>query len=184
MPIVAGWTFPVGTFGIFVTPHAVELVTVVGTVIARFREVSTIMSDYTKAFAVVVLSVLGIWGCAQGPTASASLEKIKQLEQKITRLEDDFRAATAARDQFRKKLTEAERLVADLRAEVEALRPVVAERDELRNQLKVRTAERDQVTQQFESFRKSLKELVGQMESATKPQPGVTTVSNAKNSNR
>jgi uncharacterized coiled-coil DUF342 family protein len=142
------------------------------------------MSDYTKALAVVVLSVLGIWGCAQGPTASASLEKIKHLEQKVSRLEEDFRAATAARDQFRKKLAEAEALVRDLRAEVETLRPVVAERDTLRNQLKQRTAERDQVTQQFEGFRKSLKDLLGQMEATNKPQPNVTTVSSVNSPSR
>lgn len=138
------------------------------------------MSDYTKAFAVVILSALGIWGCAQGPAGGASVEKLKQLELKVARLEDDFRAATAARDQFRKKLAESEALVAELRTEVETLRPVLAERDELRNQLKLRTAERDQVTQQFEGFRKSLKELLGQMDAATKGQPNVTTVSNTK----
>ncbi len=137
------------------------------------------MSDYTKAFAVVVLSALGIWGCAQGPTGSASIEKLKQLELKVARLEDDFRAATAARDQFRKKLAESEAQAAELRAEVETLRPVVAERDELRQQLRQRTAERDQVTQQFEGFRKSLRDLLGQMDAAAKAQPNVTTVSSA-----
>ncbi|MCX7701022.1 MAG: hypothetical protein N2039_09105 [Gemmataceae bacterium] len=141
------------------------------------------MSDYTKAFAVVILSALGIWGCAQGPAGGASVEKLKQLELKIARLEDDFRAATAARDQFRKKLAESEALAAELRTEVETLRPVLAERDELRNQLRLRTAERDQVTQQFEGFRKSLKELLGQMDAAAKVQPNVTTVSNAKSPN-
>lgn len=141
------------------------------------------MSDYTKAFAVVILSALGIWGCAQGPAGGASVEKLKQLELKIARLEDDFRAATAARDQFRKKLAESEALVAELRTEVETLRPVLAERDELRHQLRLRTAERDQVTQQFEGFRKSLKELLGQMDAAAKVQPNVTTVSNSKSPN-
>jgi hypothetical protein len=43
---------------------------------------------------------------------------------------------------------------------------VVKERDDLRVQLKVRTTERDQVSNQYEQFRKSLRDLVGQAESA------------------
>jgi chromosome segregation ATPase len=140
------------------------------------------MTYYQKALAVLVVAVLGIWGCAQGPAGGATAEKVRNLEAKMTRLEDDFRAATAARDQFRKKLADAEAMCAQLREEVAALRPVVKERDELQVQLKARTTERDNLTQQFDGFRKSLKDLIGQTEAAlSRPAaPSTTTVSKSK----
>jgi|HubBroStandDraft_4_1064222.scaffolds.fasta_scaffold896190_1 chromosome segregation ATPase len=143
------------------------------------------MTNYQKALAVLVVSALGIWGCAQGPAGGATAEKIKNLEGKVNRLEDDFRAATVARDQFRKKLSEAEAAATALRQEVEALQPVIKERDDLRVQLKSRSVELETVTQQFDGFRKNLKDLLGKTEAAlTKPAtPNVTTVSKSKNSN-
>lgn len=130
------------------------------------------MSSHQKALAVLVVAVLGIWGCAQGPAGGSSAEKIRNLEAKVNRLEDDFKAATAARDQFRKKLGETEAAVAELRQQ----------RDELQTQLKSRTTERDTLTQQFDAFRKSLKDLIGQTESALgKPAaPPATTVTQTK----
>ena len=122
------------------------------------------MSHYQKALAVLVVALLGIWGCAQGPAGGASAEKVRNLEAKVTRLEDDFRAATAARDQFRKKLADSEAVSAELQV-----------------QLQARTSERDTLTTQFDSFRKNLKELLGQTEAAlAKPAPPATTVSQSK----
>jgi chromosome segregation ATPase len=140
------------------------------------------MTNYQKALAVLVVGALGIWGCAQGPAGGATAEKIRNLESKVTRLEDDFRAATVARDQFRKKLTDTETAAADLRQQVEALLPVVKERDDLRTQLKSRSTELESVTQQFDGFRRNLKDLLGKTEAAlSKPAtPNVTTVSKSK----
>jgi septal ring factor EnvC (AmiA/AmiB activator) len=130
------------------------------------------MSSYQKALAVLVVAVMGIWGCAQGPAGGASAEKVRNLESKVNRLEEDFRASTTARDQFRKKLAETEVAVAEVRQE----------RDEFAAQLRARTSERDTMAVQFESFRKNLKELLGQTEAAL-AQPGVvpaTTASKTK----
>jgi septal ring factor EnvC (AmiA/AmiB activator) len=139
------------------------------------------MNHLQKGLLILLLVMLGIWGCAQGSSGAASAEKIKLLEQKVSRLEEDFRAAAAARDQLRKKLADAEQVTAQLKDEVEALRPVVKERDDLRVQLKARTQERDAVTTQFDGVRKSLREILGQMDAATKSNtPPVTTVSQVK----
>jgi chromosome segregation ATPase len=140
------------------------------------------MTNYQKALAVLVVAALGIWGCAQGPAGGATAEKIKNLEGKVSRLEDDFRAATTARDQFRKKLADTEAMAADLRQQIEALQPVIKERDDLRVQLKTRSNELETVTQQFDGFRKNLKDLLGRTEAAlSKPAtPNVTTVSKTK----
>ncbi len=138
------------------------------------------MTQVQRALIVLLVATLGIWGCAQGPGASA--EKVKALEGKVARLEEDFRAAAAARDQFRKKLNENEQATAQLRQEFDVLQK---DRDQLRAQLKTRTAERDSVAGQFDVFRKSLKDLIGQTEAAmSKPSaPPITTVSQPKGPN-
>jgi septal ring factor EnvC (AmiA/AmiB activator) len=115
------------------------------------------MNRVSHALAVLFVALFGVWGCAQGPSAAAQAERIKALEAKINRLETDFRAAAVARDQVRQQLAQAEE-------HLQRLQIVVKERDELKIQVKLRTSERDQVSTQFESFRKSLKELVGQAE--------------------
>jgi uncharacterized coiled-coil DUF342 family protein len=117
------------------------------------------MNRATRAAAVLFVSLLGLWGCAQGPNATAQAERIKSLEAKTARLEADFRTAAAARDQLRQQLTDSEEHVQKLQA-------VVKERDEVRVQLKLRTGERDQVAAQYDTFRKSIKELIGQADAA------------------
>ncbi|HEV3146506.1 MAG TPA: hypothetical protein VGZ47_21645 [Gemmataceae bacterium] len=128
------------------------------------------MSNYQKLIALGVVVIVGIWGCSE--SSSGSAEKIKALESKVNRLEEEFRSASAARDQFRKKLAEVEQQQALLKQE----------RDELRADLKTRTTERDAITGQFDQFRKNLKDLIGQTEAAlAKPgTPPVTTVGNPK----
>lgn len=142
------------------------------------------MSQYQKILAVLAVVMVGIWGCAQGPAGGASAEKVKALENKVARLEEDFRAATAARDQFRKKLADTEAVAAQLRQEVDSLTPVVKERDDLQALLKVRTTERDQLTNQFDGFRKSLKDLLGATEATlNKGNVPANTVSKPKGPN-
>ncbi len=100
----------------------------------------------------------------------------------MARLEEDFRRAAAARDQFRKKLNENEQATTQLRQEFDVLQK---DRDQLRAQLKTRTAERDSVAGQFDVFRKSLKDLIGQTEAALAkpPAPPIITVSQPKGPN-
>jgi septal ring factor EnvC (AmiA/AmiB activator) len=118
----------------------------------------------------------GIWGCAQGPAnGSASSERLRALEAKIAKLEDDFRAAVAVREQLRKKLVAADTDRDQLNKKLEV---VVKEREDLRQQLTTRTAERDQLQGQFDQFRKGIKTLLGQVEPQTNVPP-VTAVSDA-----
>ena len=126
------------------------------------------MSNYQKVIGVGVVLIIGIWGCSESPSRSA--EKIKTLEAKVNRLEEDFRSASATRDQFRKKLAEMEQEQAQLKQE----------RDELQLTLKMRTTERDSITVQFDQFRTNLKELIGKTEAAlAKPEkPIIITVGN------
>ena len=109
----------------------------------------------SHAIALLFVAMIGLWGCSRGPSAAALAERIKLLEAKCSRLESDVRAASAARDQLRSQLTQSEDNVAKLQLDAK-------ERDELKVQLKIKLAERDQVIAQFDAFRKSLRDLVSQ----------------------
>jgi SMC interacting uncharacterized protein involved in chromosome segregation len=125
------------------------------------------MSGANKALAILVVAVMGLWGCTQGPTNGAgNVERMRALEGKCAKMEDDCRALAAARDQLKKKLTAVEDERNQLRQEVEQKQVVIKERDDLRQQLDSRTRERDTFQQQFEQLLKSLRSLVGQADSA------------------
>jgi septal ring factor EnvC (AmiA/AmiB activator) len=123
------------------------------------------MSRAQKALSVLVVACLGLWGCAEGAAnGHANAERIRALETKIAKLEDDFRAVVVVREQLRKQLTAVEQERARLGQQVEELQAVVKERDQLRQQLAARTNERDALQSQFDLFRKGIKTLLGQSE--------------------
>ena len=64
------------------------------------------MSLGKKFLIILVAGSLGIWGCAQNQSANA--ERLRALENKIARLEEDFKASVAVREQLRKRLTAVE----------------------------------------------------------------------------
>lgn len=120
-------------------------------------------------FAIVVL--FGAYGCAKGPADGT--EKSTSPAAKAQRLEEDLRAAATARDQFRQKLLAAEDRQAQLQKQFDQ------ERETLKAEVKSRLTERDSIATQYDGFRKSLKELIGQAEGAlgtpslaTQPQVG------------
>jgi chromosome segregation ATPase len=110
------------------------------------------MSRANKALVVLVVATLGLWGCAQGP-GCGSADKIQSLEDKVSKLEDDCKAVTSARDGVKKKLAALEE-------------EFVKKQQELDQQIAARTAERDSVQTQFEQFRKNLRTLLGQADAA------------------
>jgi hypothetical protein len=119
--------------------------------------------------------LFGLWGCSRTPSADGgSADKLKAVEAKLARLEDDFRAAASARDQLTKKLIAAEEARTALLREAKA-------KDEL---VHARTAERDQVAGQFKALKDGLKELLAKAEGDPKPDGSPATsiipVSNSK----
>jgi septal ring factor EnvC (AmiA/AmiB activator) len=122
------------------------------------------MNPGTRALIVLVVASLGAWGCAQGPAnGPTSAERIRALENKISRLEDDFRTAVVVRDQLKKKVSTLEE---EKVQQIDRLQAVVKERDDLKQQLASRTNERDNLQVQFDQFRKGIKTLLGQAEVA------------------
>jgi chromosome segregation ATPase len=120
---------------------------------------------------------LGLWGCGQQNGAFAA--KVRELEARHAKLEDDYRNISTANDQGRKKLAQAElRLkealgrVDELTKQVEDLQVVVLERDQLKKQLAARTGERDAIQTQFLQFSRELQDLAGRVETAAAASPG------------
>lgn len=117
------------------------------------------MSRSHQALGILIVALFGLWGCSRAPSDGTSAEKLKTVETKLARLEDDFRAAASARDQLTKKLIAAEE------ARTAALRDIKA-KDEL---LQSRTAERDHVATQLKILKDGLKELLAKTEGEPKP---------------
>jgi hypothetical protein len=122
------------------------------------------MSQGTKLLLLLVIGCLGLWGCAQGPANGSASERMRALETKLARLEDDFKASVSSREQLRKKLNTAEAERVQLAQKVEQLLIVVKERDDLRRQIVVRTTERDSAQAQLQHLRNGIKTLLGQVE--------------------
>lgn len=135
------------------------------------------MKHAGTAFLIVMLfSTLGLWGCAQQKNGSYA-SRLRDLEVRYGKLEDEHRAVAALSDRHHRRLVQLEK---DLIAQGEELKLVVAERDELKNlitvrtkeredaraQLKSRTQERDQVTGDLQQFHRDLQTLLGRMETA------------------
>lgn len=141
------------------------------------------MSRTQKAIGVLLVTLFGLWGCTRASSVdSVQAEKLKALEAKLARLEDEFRAVASARDQLSKKLMAAEQARTELLAEIAATN----EQLRLRTQeLQTRTQERDQVTDQYKAFRDQLRELLargdeGKMSPNPSSAPPVIPTSNPK----
>ena len=123
------------------------------------------MSRAQRALSVLVVACFGLWGCAQGAAnGHANTERIRGLESKIGKLEEDVRAVVAVREQLRKQLTTAERERTQLSERVESLQALAKERDQLRQELASRTGERDGLQNQLDQLRTGIKTLLGQAE--------------------
>lgn len=133
-----------------------------------------------QAVGVLIVSLLGLWGCsrpASDPSVSAaSTDKLKTLEKKLNLLEDDFRAAASARDQFQKKLTAASEAQKAMQDQMDRLAIDLKAKDEL---IAKRTAERDQLENKYAAFRKDLKDLLAKIEETSPSVPLIPT-SNSK----
>ena len=118
-----------------------------------------------KIFGFLFVTLVGVFGCAKAPTTSASGSTVSAA--RIDQLEEDYRRAIAARDQFRQKLSAAEELASKTKKELEQqLEQTRAERETLKAEVKTRTGERDAVQGQYENFRKTLRDMLGSADTA------------------
>ncbi len=144
------------------------------------------MTGTWKATIILLVAALGLWGCARTSTPqwSAHSERIRALEAKCVKMEDDYRGVVATRDQMRKHLAslEAENIRLDklrqqLVREVEQAKSVLQERDQLRRTVEARTSERDALHTRCERLKKGLQSLIGQDDAMVPASPATSPVS-------
>lgn len=121
------------------------------------------MTHSHKVLGFLFVTMLGLYGCARGP--GGNNEKAA-LEAKVQRLEEDFRAAAAARDSFRTRLIAAEE---KLTQTTKSLENATASASKDRKDRDAARAERDTLQTQYDGFRKNIKELLGSAEAALNP---------------
>ncbi|MCC6417888.1 MAG: hypothetical protein IT429_06515 [Gemmataceae bacterium] len=122
---------------------------------------------YKALLVLLIVVTVGVWGCAQGTGPGPVSARIRDLEARYTKLEEDYRVTVAARDQARKTLAVLQQERSGLIQQIDRLRQVVKERDELRQQLVSRTGERDALHGQMIQFSKDLQSLLGRIDAAT-----------------
>lgn len=118
-----------------------------------------------KVLLIVGLTIFGVWGCGKSGTGTA--EGVSPAAR-IAKLEEDLKAATAARDTFRQKLADSENAN---RAETARYQALAKERDDLQGKLARKSDEHKELQVQYDGFRKNLKELIGQAEVVLAPKP-------------
>jgi len=126
---------------------------------------------------VIAVACLGLWGCAQNKAGADTAAKLRELEARHAKLEEDYQAVAAANESIRKRLALVEADRATLTKKVEELHVVLRERDELKRQVTVRTGERDTLHAQMVQFGRELQSLVGRVEAATSGGNRPTTAS-------
>ena len=135
------------------------------------------MKSTSKGLIITIaLATLGIWGCAQNRSGANTAAKLRELEARHAKLEEDYQAVVLGNETFRKRLAAVEAQRVELAQKVDKLQAVVHERDELRDQVANRTGERDALHSQMVQFGKELQGLVGRVEAATHSIPRPETV--------
>ena len=140
------------------------------------------MTCVHRALLVVVLATtLGLWGCTQGRSGGSGATKVKDLEARNAKLEEDYRAAVADGAEIRKKLTDAEEQVTRLTKLADQLKVVLKERDSLRQQVKTVVSERNVLQSRMQEFSRDLQALVGRVDAAAgiASSPPVTSANTA-----
>jgi septal ring factor EnvC (AmiA/AmiB activator) len=125
------------------------------------------MNRLGKALIIVAVAAFGLWGCTQASNGpSGQSERIRALESKCTKLEDDYKNVS-------KDLKEANNRVAALKdenAQLEEKRKKGEEElKQLTQQLDARTSEGKALQARCERMKKGLQELIGQDDALAAP---------------
>lgn len=124
---------------------------------------------------VFLLSSLGLWGCTHQKTGAITA-KIRDLETRYVKLEEDYRLLQSTNEKNKKRLAQSEtqrvaleQLKSDLTVQ---LSTTTEQRDDLRKQVSERTSERDAAQTNLMQFNRELQALAGRVESAVNSPAG------------
>src|SRR3954470_18044403 len=129
--------------------------------------------------AVLFMCGMSIWGCNQQKSGAIN-SKIRDLEVRYTKLEEDYQTLLTNSESDRRKVQQLEEQRASLEADkLELSRQVEsasAEREALRRQVNQRISERDAAQNQLVELSKDLQALAGRINdavNATKTNPSI-----------
>jgi chromosome segregation ATPase len=125
---------------------------------------------------LLIVASAGVWGCARQAGSSPGLARLRDLEDRNAKLERDYQAVLKQRDQTRADLATLSEKCANLTTELDQLRVVAQERDDLRRQVAALTTERNNVQTTLTQFTKELQQLLGRMESTTANAPAPAAI--------
>jgi chromosome segregation ATPase len=114
---------------------------------------------------ILIVVTIGVWGCARQAGNSPGLARLRDLETRNAKLEEDYKVLQAQRDQERRAAAALTKKCNALTAELEQLRTVAQERDDLQKQIAALTTERNAVQTSLTQFTKELNQLLGRMQS-------------------
>jgi hypothetical protein len=158
------------------------------------------LSGAAKLAAVVLVFSLGLWGCARKSGETAQGDRVRALEGRCVKLEQDYRTVIQARDKARRDLAALEEEAGRLQREAAAkeallkerdalrklagqreqlVRQLSGERDDLKQQLTQRLTERDTVLGRYDRLRKGLQNLMNVDDTPPMPSAGGPTVPTA-----
>jgi chromosome segregation ATPase len=141
------------------------------------------MSCANKALLVVmVVTTLGLWGCTQSHSgAAAGTAKVRDLENRNAKLEEDYKAAVAEGADARKRLAETEEQLARMNQQLRQTQGALKERDQLRRQVTAAQTERNALQSRLQEFGRELQALAGRVDAtaANPAAPATTTTTSA-----
>jgi hypothetical protein len=124
------------------------------------------MSRALKALFVLTVVSLGVWGCNRGSgNRAAQLERVRSLETRCAKLEQDYRTVARARDQARQQRELLEAETAQLKKDLEAQTLLARDRDQLSKQLKDTLADREELKRAIRLATTEREELQAQIAS-------------------
>lgn len=112
-----------------------------------------------RPYVILPVSLAGLLAVLWGCTPPTPIAADKSHETRIVQLERELKSQQDS----------SMKLGAQLRLEQAKVAQLERERDDMALQLKLRTTERDSSLAQYDSFRKNIKELLGQADAAATP---------------
>jgi hypothetical protein len=137
---------------------------------------------------VLMFLSLSMWGCSQQKT-TAMTARLHELESRYGKLDEESRVQQAKLEQQRQLLSQADARKAALEKQKadldQKLQNSERERDELRQQVVLRTAERNNAHNRLMQLSKDLQALAGRVEAALNdiPAEGATIVPASRQTN-
>jgi predicted RNase H-like nuclease (RuvC/YqgF family) len=130
-------------------------------------------SVHSKILLVLAITTFGLWGCSQsGNDARSAAAKIRHLEYRNAKLEEDYRASIAEVTTLRKNLATQVKQVEDVTRQNQELQVVLKERDDLQQKLTTTEGDRDSLRVQMTTFGKELQALAGKVNQIAGVSPG------------